>query len=661
MKFVPDMKAKLIIALVAILAVLPTAYAIVDIKIDASKPGPVISPFMWGIFFEDINFAADGGISAELIKNRGFEFPDHLMGWKIICPPNSKATVFVTNSTPFNVNNSNYLRISNDSYETNIGIENNGFRGIGVKSNETYNFSAWLRSAPASNFKIEVRLISIQGQTLASVKISNINDKWTHNTLSLKPNSTDAKASLQILVSGKGTIDLDMISLYPKNTWKNRPNGLRADIVQMLADLHPGFMRFPGGCIVEGRTLENRYQWKNTIGKPENRKLIINRWNTEFKHRPAPDYYQSYALGFFEFFQLCEDIGATPLPIINCGMACQFNSGELAPMDQLDQYIQDALDLIEFANGPITSKWGKVRADLGHPKPFNLKMLGIGNEQWGPQYIERYRVFANILKSKHPEILLVSSAGPDPDGEKFDFLWTQLRKLNADIIDEHYYRPPKWFLENTHRYDSYNRTGPKVFAGEYAAQSVGVASPANQNTLECAIAEAAFMTGLERNADVVVMSSYAPLLAHVDAWQWTPDLIWFDNLNVYGTPSYYVQKMFSNNRGNFVIKTEISGIDPKKPVFANSVFDKNKNEIILKLVNPNETDFQCQISIDGTKLVHGTSTVSILSGNNPSDSNSIQSPTNIVPKISKININTQNFIYTAPKLSFSVIRIPTKK
>ena len=210
-----------------------------------------------------------------------------------------------------------------------------------------------------------------------------------------------------------------MVSLFPQKTWKNRPNGLRADLVQLLADLKPGFVRFPGGCIVEGRYLSTRYQWKTTIGKPEERKLIINRWNDEFKHRPAPDYFQSFGLGFFEYFQLCEDIGAEPLPILNCGMACQFNSGELVPLDQLDPYIQDALDLIEFANGPATSTWGAKRAEMGHPKPFNMKLLGVGNEQWGPQYIERYERFAKVLKAKHPEIKLISSAGPSPDDDRF--------------------------------------------------------------------------------------------------------------------------------------------------------------------------------------------------------------------------------------------------
>jgi len=325
--------------------------------------------------------------------------------------------------------------------------------------------------------------------------------------------------------------------------------------VQMLADMKPGFLRFPGGCIVEGSELSRRYQWKKTLGPIEDRKLLINRWNYEFKHRPTPDYFQSFGLGFFEFFQLCEDIGAEPLPILNCGMACQFNTGQLVPLDQLQPYIQDALDLIEFANGPATSEWGWKRAAMGHPAPFNLKMMGVGNEQWGGQYIERYAKFAKALKEQHPEVALVSAAGPSPADDRFQFLWPKLRELHADIVDEHCYANPVWFFSNSDRYDAYDRKGPKVFMGEYAAQSVAIVSTRNRNNLDCALAEAAYMTGLERNADVVRMASYAPLFANAEAWQWVPDLIWADSLQVYGTVNYYAQEMFMHNRGDVILPT----------------------------------------------------------------------------------------------------------
>ncbi|HKI68189.1 MAG TPA: alpha-L-arabinofuranosidase C-terminal domain-containing protein, partial [Verrucomicrobiae bacterium] len=294
-------------------------------------------------------------------------------------------------------------------------------------------------------------------------------------------------------------------------------------------------------------------------GPIEDRKLLINRWNYEFLHRPTPDYFQSFGLGFYEYFQLCEDIGAEPLPILNCGMACQFNSGELCPMNQLDPFIQDALDLIEFANGPVTSEWGAKRAALGHPAPFHMKMLGVGNEQWGPQYLDRYLRFAKVLKEKHPEITLVTDSGPSPADDRFNYLWPKLCALKADIVDQHCYANPLWFFANTHRYDDYDRNGPKVFMGEYAAQSVAIVSTKNRNNLDCALAEAAYMTGMERNADVVRMASYAPLFGNADAWQWTPDLIWVNSLHAYPTPNYYVQQLFMHNRGDEVLPVELKG------------------------------------------------------------------------------------------------------
>ena len=379
-------------------------------------------------------------------------------------------------------------------------------------------------------------------------------------TTTLRANATDAHARLAVFVDGKGTVDFDFVSLFPEKTWKNRPGGLRADMVQMLADLHPGFLRFPGGCIVEGSVLTKRYQWKNTIGPIEDRKVLVNRWNHEFNWRPTPDYYQSFGLGFFEFFQLCDDIGAEPLPIVNCGMACQFNSGELCPPDELGPYIQDALDLIEFANGPVESVWGAKRAAMGHPAPFNMKMMGVGNEQWGPQYLERLALFTKAIKEKHPEMTLVSDAGPSPEDDRFAYLWPRLEAFRAgghgvDVVDQHCYANPIWFLSNSNRFDSYDRKGPKVFFGEYGVQTVAICSTKNRNNLEGALAEAAYMTGLERNAEVVRMASYAPLFANVDAWQWTPDLIWANSLNVVATPNYYVQQLYACNRGDVVLPT----------------------------------------------------------------------------------------------------------
>lgn len=634
-------------------------YSSTTVEIDLSKQKAQISPFMWGVFFEDINFGADGGLSAEMVKNRGFEFPDPLMGWKTVKREGGGSTVTIATSEPFNEKNPHYLVIKNGDVKEFAGVINEGYRGIGIKKGETYRFSAFAKSAQGSRGYLEIAICLADGTVVAAKKVANLPENWKQVQVNLKPDRTEQKAFLRILYYGRGEVALDMVSVYPAHTWKNRPNGLRADLVQMLADMKPGFVRFPGGCIVEGRTLDNRYQWKNTIGKPEERKLIVNRWNTEFKHRPTPDYYQSYAVGFYEFFQLCEDIGAEPLPILNCGMACQFNSGELAPLEQLDQYIQDALDLIEFANGDTSTKWGKVRAELGHPNPFNLKMLGIGNEQWGPQYIERYKKFAEVLKQKYPHIMLVSSAGPDPDGPKFDYLWKELRQLNADIVDEHYYRPPSWFINNANRYDKYSRNGPKVFAGEYAAQSAGVARPDNKNTLECAIAEAAFMTGLEKNADVVKMASYAPLFAHIDAWQWTPDLIWFDNLSVYGTPSYYVQKMFSINRGDVVLEIKLKTTVENNNIFVTSALDKKANELIIKIVNASDKIEESEFNIrsNGIKVPDQIAKGSLLGGKEPNECNSIEKPKNIYPVETRVKVSNGKFVVKMPRWSLIVLRI----
>lgn len=377
------------------------ADAATTITIQTDQPGAVLNRGMWGIFFEDINFGADGGLYAELVKNRSFEFPDPLMGWR---PFGQTGGIEIRDDKPFSKVQPHYARL-----RAGAGMVNEGFRWMGGKAGERYDFSVAARGSGSPALQVE--LVDASGKVLASGAVKKLAADWKTEILTLRPKASEAKAQLKVSVTGSGAADLDMVSLFPRDTWKHRPGGLRADMVQMLADLHPGFMRFPGGCIVEGHTLANRYQWKTTIGPVAERKLIMNRWNDEFKHRPTPDYYQSFGLGFFEYFQLCEDIGASPLPLVNCGMACQFNSGELCPLDQLQPYIQDALDLIEFANGPVTSQWGAKRAAMGHPQPFHMKMLGVGNEQWGQQYIDRYSKFAAAIKARYPEIQLVAAAG----------------------------------------------------------------------------------------------------------------------------------------------------------------------------------------------------------------------------------------------------------
>jgi len=633
------------------------------LTVDASKPAADIQPTMWGIFFEDINFAADGGIYPELVKNRSFEFDTPLMGWR---QPNSDrhslnkesgmAVIIKEGSGP----NKNYARVTVHN-AAGYRLINDGFRGMGLKQGEAYTLSLKARKQGEGVEKINVRLLDGNNNVLGQAAFSPDGAEWKTYSADVVPSATEARAHLEITFEGNGVIDLDMISLFPQDTFKGRKNGMRKDIAQLLADLKPGFLRFPGGCIVEGRTLAERYQWKKTVGPIEDRELIVNRWNTEFNHRLTPDYYQSFGLGFFEYFQLAEDLAAEPLPILNCGMACQFNTGELVPMEELDPYIQDALDLVEFANGPVDSKWGKLRADMGHPEPFNLKYLGVGNEQWGPDYFERLEAFTTAIKSKYPEIVIVSGTGPFPDGEHFEYAEKKLKKAKAEIVDEHYYRNPKWFLENADRYDGYDRNSYKIFAGEYAAQSVAIASPDNKNNWECALAEAAYMTGLERNADVVYMTSYAPLLAHVDGWQWTPDLIWFDNLRAMGTPNYYVQKLFSNHSGT----TLLSILENGKPLtgqgglYASAVLDKRTGETILKIVNASGQPVERDIRIDGARRINPSAVKIVLQSDDLQAVNTLDEPTRISPSEESVRVRGKNLKAQLAPYSLNVYKIKT--
>jgi alpha-N-arabinofuranosidase len=634
-----------------------------SIIIDVDKPTATIQPTMWGIFFEDINFAADGGLYAEMVKNRSFEFYKPRTGWKIDMASNDSSHFIIHNRGILNEENPRYARVTLGDGIKKLSVSNYGFRGMGFKRNNKYNFSVLASTPGESNISLRIELMSEKGEVTGSAGISPKGREWKKYETSLVATKSDPKGYLRIWFEGTGCIDIDMVSLFPADTWKNRPNGLRADLVQMLADMKPGFIRFPGGCIVEGYNLDLRYQWKKTIGDIAARKTIINRWNTEFAHRLTPDYYQSFGLGFYEYFQLAEDIGAEPLPVLNCGMACQFNSAEVIDLDQIDPYVQDALDLIEFANDAPDTKWGKIRAQMGHPAPFNMKYLGIGNEQWGPQYFERYRLFEKMIKEKYPYIRLVSGTGPSPDGDLFNYAQKMLKDLHPYVVDEHYYRPPEWFRGNATRYDSYDRNGYKVFAGEYAAQSNNTASPENRNTWECALSEAAFMTGLERNADVVYMCSYAPLFANADAWQWTPDLIWFDNLRSFGTADYYVQKLFSNNKGTQVlpIVLEDKPLTGQNGLYASAAFDKDSNEIILKLVNTRQKAQTADIVFKSSEKLGTLAKMEVLKSEDLNMVNSLEQPTLINPVESEIALKGENLRTALAGYSFSVIRIKVLK
>ncbi|MBX3427173.1 MAG: carbohydrate binding domain-containing protein [Pirellulales bacterium] len=506
-----------------------------SIVVDLTNPGPAYPRTMHGIFFEDINYAADGGLYAELVQNRSFEHRNRLTSWQ--AEGAEQAKISIGDAEPLDPNNEHYLVL--EAAAPAIGVSNSGFDGIRVEKGKSYRFSLFLRTAIAGA-QATAALVDDEGRSLGEV-VLRAGDSQTWQSLSgtITADDSHAAARLRVLVAAPGRYELDMVSLFPTDTFHGRANGLRADLAQLLADMRPGFMRFPGGCIVEGNGLANAYRWKDTIDEPWRRRQNWNLWS----NNESPQYHQTYGLGFFEYFQLCEDMGAEPLPVLNCGMACQFRGGGLVPLEELDPWVQDALDLVEFANGAPETTWGAKRAAMGHPEPFDLKYVAIGNEQWGADYFARYEAFQKTLAARHPEIKLISTSGAGADGREYDDAWRRFYAgLPADLVDEHYYRPPQWFLDNHRRYDSFRRNGPKVFAGEFAAHGSG-----RRNNMEAALAEAAFMTGLWRNADVVAMACYAPLFGRFGHAQWAPDLIWFDNERSFGSPSYYVQQVFSTH------------------------------------------------------------------------------------------------------------------
>lgn len=635
-----------------------------ELVIQTSKNKVVIQPTMYGIFFEDINFGADGGLYAELVKNRSFEFPQTLMGW------NTFGEVEVrTDEAPF-PRNPHYVRLSRPSHaHRQTGLENEGFRGIGIESGKEYRFSVWARSPKDSGQKIRVELVGIDNNIIGQQEMIVTSSSWKLYEALIGASRSDQHARLRIFFVGDATLDLDHISLFPKDTWKGRRNGLRKDLAQALADLNPGVFRFPGGCVVEGTTLDTRYNWKETLGMVENRPLNENRWNFCFPYRMFPDYFQSRGLGFYELFLLSEDIGAEPLPIINCGLSCQFQNEMMdahQPMDKLDCYIQDALDLIEFANGASTTTWGKVRAEMGHPEPFNLKYIGVGNEQWGPEYVERLEAFMKVLKKVHPEVAIVGSAGPGGFQDRFDYLWKEMKRLKVDLVDEHDYRSPEWFLSNGAKYDDYDRKGPKVFAGEYACHdSGGVAGGANANSYLSAMCEAAYMTGLERNADIVWMATYAPLFAHVDGWQWKPDMIWFDNTRMVKTPNYHVQQMFGNYTGDRVVpitfnKQPLSG---QEGIYASATVDSEQGKYYIKIVNAVDKSLPIKLSFKGLKkreqLIGGE--LITLQAPDLKMENSLDDPDRVMPKIATFTLSGDCLDTTVAPFSVAIYTFTKNK
>ena len=533
------------------------------ITVNPAAKGAAIADTMYGVFFEDINFAADGGLYSELVRNRSFEFlpVDNrsyhgMTAWTSRVADGGAGTATTVNDEQrLNPRNRTYLRLALASATGSYGVVNSGYNnGIALQEGKKYDFSVWARTDTPTGTPLTVGLTNATAdQTYVEpVRVDVVGDQWRKYAGTFTATRTTDAARLSVQGAGVGTLRLDMVSLFPQDTYRGRENGLRKDLAEKIEALNPGFVRFPGGCIVnvnshygyeESSNWERArsYQWKDTIGPVEERATNANFWG----------YNQSYGLGYFEYFQFAEDIGAMPLPVVpalvtGCGQNRATDDEAL-----LQRHIQDTLDLIDFANGPVTAKWGGMRAEMGHPKPFGLTHIGVGNEENLPEeYFQNFLKFREAIKAKHPEMVVISNSGPDDQGATFENLWAKSRAAGVDMVDEHYYNSPTWFLQNNNRYDSYDRSGPKVFLGEYASQG---------NTLFNGLSEAAYMTGLERNADVVKLASYAPLLANIDHVQWRPDMIWFDNDQSWGSANYEIQKLFMNNVGDVVVPSKANG------------------------------------------------------------------------------------------------------
>ena len=611
-----------------------------------------ISDKLIGIFFEDINYGADGGLYAELIQNRDFEYSlndrqewNSTYAWTL---KGEGTRMAVETAEPLHANNPHYVVL--DTKTPGASLINSGFDGIVVRKGEKYDFSVFART-PGKSGKIRVSLQDGKGNELASEVVTVASRNWKKQTAVLIPQADADDAVLVLSPQKQGKYVLDMISLFPQHTFKGRKNGLRADLAQTLADLHPRFVRFPGGCVAHGNGIDNIYRWKNSIGPLETRKPMRNLWG----------YHQTMGLGYYEYFQFCEDIGAEPLPVLAAGVPCQNSAcipGKLLsggqqggiPMEEMDEYVQDILDLIAYANGdPKQNKWAKMRAEAGHPKPFNLKYIGIGNEDLITDvFEERFTMIYKAIKAQHPEITVIGTVGPFYEGTDYEEGWELATRLNVPMVDEHYYNTPGWFINNQDYYDRYDRSKSKVYLGEYAAHL-----PGRPNNIETALAEALYLTAVERNGDVVSMTSYAPLLAKEGHTQWNPDLIYFNNKEVKPTVGYYTQQLFGQNSGDTYIPTERkvdnTRMDVQKRIASSVIRDSRTGDLIVKLVNLLPVSIKTAVEFPG--LTNSSAVLHVLSGK-PSDQH-------VKPQESTINVS-EKFDYEMPAYSLSVIRIPSQ-
>ncbi len=618
------------------------------IHLKESKP---ISDELFGIFFEDINYAADGGLYAELIQNRDFEYdPEDKTGndpnwnsrhsWHAFSGTSIDSGCFTIETVnPIHANNPHYARLHVNKPD--VYLTNTGFDGIVIEKDQKYNLSLFLRQPEGKKGKLKISLRNPDNQILAETTIKANGTGWQKVEALLKGTAKSDSATFYIQPLTSGVYELDMISLFPDETFKGRKNGLRKDLAQAIADLKPQFVRFPGGCVAHGDGLHNLYQWKNSIGPLEARKPQRNLWG----------YHQTQGLGYFEYFQFCEDLNAVPVPVVAAGVCCQNSRGggqQGIPMCELSTYIQDILDLIEYANGDISTTWGKKRAEAGHPEPFGLKYIGVGNEdQITDMFEERFTAIYNVLKEKHPEIIIIGTAGPFNEGTDYVEGWEIVNRLQVPMVDEHYYQTPGWFLNNQSFYDSYSRNGAKVYLGEYAAHL-----PGRPNNIEVALAEAAYMTSLERNGDIVSMSSYAPLLAKERHTQWTPDMIYFNNSEVKPTINYYVQQLFGQNAGNQYIHATLDRSVSTEAVTKRTPYsvvrDTQTGDLIIKLLNILPETTSMTIRMEDWNGIQKQASVYTLSGD-PDESG-------IKPQVSSIEI-APTFNCSLEPYSLTVIRV----
>ncbi|MCD8164897.1 MAG: carbohydrate binding domain-containing protein, partial [Bacteroides sp.] len=581
---------------------------------EESKP---ISDMLIGIFFEDINYAADGGIYAELIQNRGFEYDlsdkqgrdeswTHLKAWSV---SGKGATLTIDTIFPIHPNNPHYANLQ--IITPGAGLVNEGFDGIPLKAGEKYNYSVFARTPEAKRGKLKIRLIGKDGEVYGEATTSTITGQWKKYEGVLTPSQTVSDAGLEVIPQMSGSVQLDMISLFPQKTFKGRKNGLRADLAQTLADMKPRFVRFPGGCVAHGNGLDNMYRWKNTLGPLESRKPQRNLWN----------YHQTTGLGYYEYFLFCEDIGAEPLPVLPAGVPCQNSSigghGQQCgiPLENMQEYIQEVFDLIEWANGDAkTTVWGKKRAEAGHPKPFNLKYIGIGNEDLiSDVFEERYVMICNAVREKYPDIIVIGTVGPFCEGSDYEEGWRIATEIDLPMVDEHYYNPPGWYIHNQDYYDRYDRSKSKVYLGEYAAHL-----PGRPNNIETALAEALHLANIERNGDVVSLTSYAPLLAKEGFTQWNPDLIYFNNTEVKPTVGYYVQQLYGLNSGDTYLpgQVQLSNNDEavRKRVTTSVVYDSKSGDYILKFINILPVPVQMNVDLKPLQIARSAGILTILKG-----------------------------------------------